>query len=197
MLLAGHRHGIPWKVITGAPLATGNLVEDMQLGVDLAIKGSVPRLCRESIVRGVLPEKMAANLVQRTRWEQGHLQTIAKNVPRLFWEGLRQGRPYLWLLALDLAVSPLALVVLMWCVLMAMAGGMAMLGWASAVPLVALLAIGGVMVASILAAWAGFAREIVPWTALLAVPFYVFWKIPVYVGFLFKRQKVWIRTQRS
>ena len=195
--LRGTGMAFPWRAIAAAPLATGNLVEDMQLGVDLAIVGFVPRLCRGAFIRGILPEKMAANLVQRTRWEQGHLRTIVHNVPRLFWEGLRQRRPVLWLLALDLAPPPLALLALTWCVLTALAGGMALLGWASAAPLVVALASGGAMGASILAAWAKFARQIVPWTTLLAVPFYVLWKIPVYVGFLFKRQKVWVRTQRT
>ena len=31
---------------------------------------------------------------------------------------------------------------------------------------------------------------------LLAVPFYIVWKIPLYVGFLVKREKTWIRTER-
>jgi cellulose synthase/poly-beta-1,6-N-acetylglucosamine synthase-like glycosyltransferase len=195
--LRGTGMAFPWRALEGAKLANGNLVEDMQLGVDLAIAGFVPRLCPEARVTGVLPEKTAVQRVQRTRWEQGHLQTILHHVPRLVWEGLRQHRLALWLLALDLAVPPLALLVLAWVVVTASAAGAACVQIAGWAPLAVLAAVGGMLMVSILAAWACFARHIVPWVALLAVPFYVLWKIPVYAGFLLKREKTWIRTERN
>jgi len=35
----------PWEIIRAAPLATGNVVEDMQLSLDLAVAGKAPRYC--------------------------------------------------------------------------------------------------------------------------------------------------------
>ena len=38
-LLGGTGMAFPWKALHGAPLASGNIVEDMQLGLDLAVSG--------------------------------------------------------------------------------------------------------------------------------------------------------------
>src|SRR5688572_3435370 len=38
-LLTGTGMAFPWQIIRDAPLASGNIVEDMQLGLDLAVAG--------------------------------------------------------------------------------------------------------------------------------------------------------------
>ena len=40
-------------------------------------------------------------------------------------------------------------------------------------------------------------RQLEPGTVLVLAPLYVLWKIPVYLGFLFRRQKAWVRTPRD
>ena len=50
---------------------------------------------------------------------------------------------------------------------------------------------------SIVGAWAKFGREAISGTTLLSVPFYILWKIPLYFGFLVKRQTKWVRTERD
>ena len=196
-LLRGTGMAFPWSLISGAALATDNLVEDMQLGMDLALAGHAPRFCPAARVTGRLPGKTAAAAVQRTRWEHGHLQTILRNVPRLVGQRLKQQRPGLIGLALDLAVPPLALLVILWGVVTVVAAALWMAGLAGMVPLGALAAIGGLLAASILAGWARFARHILPLRTLLSIPFYVVWKVPLYLAFLWKRQQVWIRTERA
>ncbi len=42
-----------------------------------------------------------------------------------------------------------------------------------------------------------FARHVLPLRTLLAVPLYVFGKIPLYFAFVAKRQTAWIRTERE
>ena len=195
-LLRGTGMAFPWKIISEAKLATGNIVEDMQLGIDLAIAGHSPRFCPEARVLGRLPDKVSAATTQRTRWEHGHLQTIIRNCPRLIWQGIRQGRPSLIALALDLAVPPLALLVLIGCVATTTAAAFWWLGLASLAPLLILLAGGATLAASILLAWWRFARKLLPGATLAAIPLYILWKIPLYLAFLFRRQKAWIRTAR-
>src|SRR5947209_14230915 len=51
--------------------------------------------------------------------------------------------------------------------------------------------------ACLFGAWAKFGRHSLPLTALLAAPFYMAWKVPMYMAFLFKRQKEWNRTARA
>ena len=98
----------PWSVINQVPLASGNLVEDMQLGIDLAIAGNPPLFCADTKVTGVLPAKDRTATTQRTRWEHGHLSTLQTQVPRLIKEAWRQKRLDLFAIALDLCVPPLS-----------------------------------------------------------------------------------------
>ncbi len=196
-LLTGTGMALPWSLIHTVSLASGNLVEDMQLALDLALAGHAPTFCAEARVIGALPQQQAAAKTQRTRWEHGHLQTLQTQVPRLTGAALRQGRLDLLALALDLSVPPLSLLVMLWLATSAIA--LAATLWLQ-LPLVAvaLLALeGGLLLVAIVAAWAKFCRVDLPFKTLLSVPLYVLWKIPLYLGFLIKPQTKWVRTERD
>jgi cellulose synthase/poly-beta-1,6-N-acetylglucosamine synthase-like glycosyltransferase len=195
-LLTGSGMAFPWTQLVNAPLASSNIVEDMQLGLDLAIAKHPPVLCREARVTGILPQQDSAARSQRTRWEHGHMQTLLTQVPRLLGAGLRQGRLDLIALGMDLIVPPLSLLVMLW-----LGGMIALLGatlvGATASGAIA-LGLGGVfMTGAIVLAWAVFARKTIPAMTLLSIPFYLFWKVPLYASFLIKRQTRWIRTERD
>jgi len=195
-LLTGTGMAMPWDIIRRAPLASGNIVEDMNLGMDLAIAGYSPLFCPEARVTSVLPQKEQAAKSQRTRWEHGHLQTITTQVPRLLKVSLQKGRLDLFVLALDLLVPPLSLLVMLWLVgtIAALVG---LYFGASSVPAF-LLGVEGILIAiAVLVAWAKFCRRELPARVLLTIPLYVMWKIPLYFAFLFKRQKAWVRTERD
>jgi len=195
-LLTGTGMAMPWEVIQTASLASGNIVEDMNLGIDLAIGGHNPVFCPEAKFTSVLPQKEQAAKTQRTRWEHGHLQTIKTQVPRLLQASIQQQRPDLFILALDLLVPPLSLLVIGWIVAFIIGTVTFFLGL-SPLPLV-ILGITGVMIAiAILSAWAKYCRQDLPAKILLSIPLYIFWKIPLYFEFLIKPQKTWIRTERD
>jgi glycosyltransferase involved in cell wall biosynthesis len=192
--LLGTGMALPWDLAKDAPLAGGNIVEDLQLGVDLAIAGHSPRLCADAGVRGTLAGGSGA-VAQRRRWEHGHLRTLLTQSPRLVREGLCQRRFELLAMAMDLAVPPLSLLVLVWCMVMAGAAAAWLAGgWKS--PFVVLAAGGGVLLLAVLAAWARFARGLIPLHRLLAAPFYAIWKLPLYLAFLYNRQRAWVRSER-
>lgn len=194
--LTGTGMAFPWEVIKKATLASGNIVEDMNLGVDLALAGHPPLFCPAARVTGILPQQTKAAKSQRTRWEHGHLQTILTQVPRLLNVGVQKGRFDLLAIALDLLVPPLSLLVMVWIVMLAIALLGIVLG-TSVVPSI-LLGITGVLIfTAILSAWAKFSRADLPLKMLLAVPFYILWKIPLYFTFLFKPQTQWVRTERD
>jgi len=46
-------------------------------------------------------------------------------------------------------------------------------------------------------AWAKFSRAEIPGTALLAMPFYLLWKVPLYFAFLLRPQTRWLKTERD
>ncbi len=195
-LLGGTGMAFPWSVIREAPLASGNIVEDMQLGLDLAIAGHPPVFCSQGRVTGVLPQQKQAAKSQRTRWEHGHLQTLVKQVPLLVEESVVQRRWDLLAIALELSVPPLSLLVILWLAAFGCALLGASLGLASTAAIL-LAAEGLLILVSIFGAWAKFGRAYLPLSTLLAVPFYVLWKIPLYLAFLVRPQTKWIRTERD
>jgi cellulose synthase/poly-beta-1,6-N-acetylglucosamine synthase-like glycosyltransferase len=195
-LLTGTGMAFPWIVLNQISLASGNIVEDMQLALDLAIAGYPPLLCPEARVTGALPQQAHAAKSQRTRWEHGHLQTLFTQVPRLLGESLRQQRLDLLAIALDLCVPPLSLLVLLWVLAIAIAAGAGLFG-VSQLPLLLLAIAGLLLLTAIGAAWAKFCRHTLPLRSLLAIPFYILWKIPLYLTFLIRPQTQWVRTDRD
>jgi cellulose synthase/poly-beta-1,6-N-acetylglucosamine synthase-like glycosyltransferase len=195
-LLTGTGMAFPWAVIREANLASANLVEDMRLGVDLAVAGRPPNLCPEAQVQGELPAGRRASVTQRRRWEYGHLQTLLTQVPRLLVAAVRQRRLDLLGLALELSVPPLSMLFLLWA---AGVTGLACwcLGGGSLWPAVVLASTGAAVVLAIAAAWLKYGREALPFTALLAVPFYLVWKIPLYLSFIWRGEREWKRTERD
>jgi len=194
--LLGTGMAIPWSLMDLRRLATGNIVEDMQLGIDLAVDGHPPVFCPEARVTGELPSGRKAAFIQRTRWEHGHLGTLLTQAPRLLWHALRRLRPALAGMALDLAVPPLALLCMLWAVTAAGSVALALRG-GGRVPAIISAATGGAIVFSIGIAWARHARGIIPGRVLAFAPFYALWKVPLYLSFLFRRQKAWVRTPRQ
>ncbi|MCC6420147.1 MAG: glycosyltransferase [Gemmataceae bacterium] len=197
-LLTGTGMAFPWPVLRDAGLASGNIVEDMALGIDLAVAGYPPRLCSQAIVTSELPASEAAAVAQRRRWEHGHLQTLLTQVPRLLRAALCRARPRLLGLALELSVPPLSLLFLLWALVFAASVGFWFAGGPPH-PAVVLACGALAVVLAVLAAWAKFGRDRLPLTSLLAAPFYVLWKVPIYVAFLFRRrrQAKWNRTARD
>jgi hypothetical protein len=124
------------------------------------------------------------------------LQTLARRGPRLAWEAVRQRRPILLGAAIDLIVPPLSLLVLFWLAAFAGAAAFAYCGGGLA-PLI-VSASGGVLLAIAVAVLVvRFGDGVSPWTLVAAVPRYVVGKIPIYVTFVFRRQRVWVRTDRD
>ena len=196
-LLTGTGMAFPWRTIRGAELASGNIVEDMQLGIDLALDGHSATFCEEARVTGQLPTRARAALGQRTRWEHGHLRTLLSQAPRLVKSGLTGGRLTNLALALELSVLPLSLLIFF--LVLAAAAMLAAALWLGASWLPALLLCGGLaaLFVCVLLAWVRFGRQTLPATALAAAPVYVLWKLPMYATFLRRGQKEWVRTERD
>ena len=194
--LMGTGMALPWSLIAGASLASGSIVEDMQLGIDLALAGAPPTFCPSARVTSTFPESSEGTLAQRTRWEHGHLSMIAAHGLPLLWRGLLRRRLDLVAMALDLCVPPLASLVLM-LLAVAIAGAvLAGLGGGPASLAVAVVGLALSVVATGLA-WRQVGRSIVSLPELLSAPAYAFAKIPIYVRVFTNRQRRWIRTRRN
>lgn len=195
--LTGTGMAFPWSIIKTASLASGNIVEDMNLGLDLAIAGYPPMFCRSAEVTSILPQQERAAKSQRTRWEQGHLETIVTQGPRLLAMAVRKGRSDLLMLALDLLIPPLSLLVMLWLAGMVLTLAATVFGGISPLPAMLLGLTGILLLVAVLASWAKYSRSVVPAKMLLAIPLYLLWKIPLYFKFLTKPEKSWVRTERD
>jgi cellulose synthase/poly-beta-1,6-N-acetylglucosamine synthase-like glycosyltransferase len=185
-----------WAMLAQARLANASIVEDMKLGIDLAVAGAAPVFCDRALVTSQFPDSLAASGTQRTRWEHGHIEMILRELPRLLRAALARRDARLLGLALDLAVPPLALLA----GLLALDGVLAIVGWllgggAAALAWAALLLC--TFAGTILLAWAFRARDLVRLAELLMVPWYIVAKLPIYLRFIVRRQKAWVRTDRK
>lgn len=195
--LMGTGMAFTWAHISQAKLNTGHIVEDMQLGLDLARKGVAPVFCPEALVTSYFPLSNEGIQAQRTRWEHGHMGIIVGEVPSLLMTSLRRRSLPLFALALDLCIPPLALLVLL---LIAECTVTAGLWWTFSVGLGALQIASATMVVlglTIVVAWLQFGRQIIGLKQLCGVPLYVLAKIPLYALFLIKRQASWVRSKRD
>jgi cellulose synthase/poly-beta-1,6-N-acetylglucosamine synthase-like glycosyltransferase len=193
--LMGTGMAFPWALIAHAPLASGHLVEDMQLGIDLALAGKPPRFVPEALVTSTFPETDAGAASQRTRWEHGHIATLLVAGPRLLGAGLRLARPSVVALAVDLMVPPLALLLLMHLLLgVANLLGAAMFGWSAPLVLSALALM--LLGSAIVLAWCRFGRDVISLGELATAPLYALRKLPMYAAFLKNRQAEWVRAKR-
>lgn len=185
-----------WTIISRAPLSGNNLVEDMELGLDLALSGNPPLFCPDAKVTGFLPQKESAAISQRIRWEHGHLSTLRVRVPQLLKASVIQKRLDLLGIALDLSIPPISLLVMIWVI---MVGIGLILGISTGEWRLCLLAVleGAVLLVSIVGAWAKFGRKDIPLKSLLTVPGYILGKIQIYLTFWVKPQQSWIRTERN
>lgn len=195
-LLTGAGMAVPWQIIRQATLASDNIVEDIQLGIDLAITGYPPQFCEAARVTGILPQQEKAATSQRTRWEHGYIQTLLKQGPRLVSQAFQQGRFDLLALAAEISVVPLSLWVLIWLGALTLSVIAWQLG-AAAMPVMLLAFAGGCFAIAVIGAWGKYGRKDIPAQTLLAVPFYILWKIPLYFAFLVNRQSQWVRTERD
>ena len=194
--LMGSGMAFPWQLIRGAPLAGAHLVEDMQLGADLALAGQAPLFVPQALVTSRFPDTALAALAQRKRWEHGHLSTILQSVPALLAAGLRRADRQLLSLAADMLVPPLALLLLLSVLLATVNLGAWM--WVGAIAPLAVSLLSLTLIASAAAsAWYRFGAGTVSSGELLLAPLYALRKLPVYASFVLRRQTQWVRAKRD
>ncbi len=193
-LLGGTGMALPWSIFAAAPLASGDLVEDLSLGVFAVRSGHAPRFVESARVTSHAAAQ-SSTFTQRTRWEHGFIASMRRYALPLILSGLRRLRwPEIWL-GLHLCVPPLALLAAIGAVVLAVA---AIGGWLAGVlaPAIVLAAVMSASAVGILIAWAAYGRGVLAAGALVRLPFYVLWKLPIYFKLIRKPETSWIRTSR-
>jgi cellulose synthase/poly-beta-1,6-N-acetylglucosamine synthase-like glycosyltransferase len=195
--LAGTGMALPWEVLASAPAMQGHITEDLALGVELTLSGHPPMLCADVHVTSDLAPNQAGQATQRRRWESGHLQTLARYVPRLLTQAFARRKPRLLLSAIDLAIPPLAMhvtVLLGGC-------GLGLLGLLLGTSLLPVTLFAAEIVgtaASIGLVWLVAGRDVLRFEDWLSLPGYVLAKIPGYLRLLGRKRDLdWKKTERK
>ena len=195
VLLFGTGMAFPWKLFSRLDLATSNAVEDIELGLALARLG-----VKVSFEDGALVTSPAASIAdskgQRSRWEHGFLQAAAHNGWPLLFSGLRQRSRHLVAIGAHMLVPPLAMLMLL-SIFMLLGVSIIALWSGYYAPLLVLLVSFLGAVTLLLVAWWKEGRDVITYKSLMRFPFYIMWKIPIYLGFITSRQTGWNRTRRD
>uniref|UniRef100_UPI00286C81C4 glycosyltransferase family 2 protein n=1 Tax=Sphingomonas sp. TaxID=28214 RepID=UPI00286C81C4 len=109
--LTGTGMALPWSLFDQAPLASANIVEDVELGLRMERLGYPPQLVSDATVWSD-PSSASGTLIQRTRWEGGFLAMATVQAPHAIARAIGRGDRRALAAALDLAVPPLTLLAL-------------------------------------------------------------------------------------
>jgi cellulose synthase/poly-beta-1,6-N-acetylglucosamine synthase-like glycosyltransferase len=194
--LMGTGMGFPWPSIKAASLATGDIVEDLKLGLELTCRGNPPLFCPEAMVSSVFPASREGLRSQRTRWEHGHLRTIVHGAPRLFLRSIIRRDATLAAMALDLSVPPLSLLALATTTTWAAAAALAF-ATSAKLPLAVATAAALLLGAAIVLSWWRFGRQVISFSDLMVAAVYGLCKVPLYLKFLVRPQSKWVRSRRG
>lgn len=194
--LMGTGMAFPWDALQAVDLESGELAEDLVLGLDLARAGYPPLFAPEALVTSPHPESLEGRRSQRERWETGHLSAIWRRAPGALLTAATTLNVPLLALAVDAAVPPLAFCVLLLSSLFAAALPVALIAghW---LPL-ALAALGlALIAAAVLVAWGRVGKDNLHFTDLARAPVYIVSKLPIYLGALRGKTIAWVRSKRD
>jgi cellulose synthase/poly-beta-1,6-N-acetylglucosamine synthase-like glycosyltransferase len=195
--LFGTGMAFPFALVAGRDLGTSRLAEDTALGLALAVAGRPPLFVSEARIHSYFPLSQAGTEQQRHRWEKGHLDNIVDLVPSALATSLRDRNVPLAALAIDMAVPPLSLLVLITVVCEVMGGVAFALGASAAVLAIptfsALLLVLGTTLA-----WIAVGRDALSLRRLLLLPLHPIEKALFYQKIASgKSTSNWIRTDRK
>lgn len=194
--LMGTGMAFPWNLLDTISLASGHIVEDMKLGIDLALRGYPPMFCSDARVTSRFPESKEGIQSQRTRWEHGHLGMIVAAFPNLVTQSLVRLDLPLMALALDLMIPPVALLLILVSFLLCF-GLVLLLAGGPFLPLLLSAVLQCSLLLSVLLAWHRFGRGAVSLADLTYAPLYALGKVPLYVKFWTGKQQEWVRSKRD
>jgi len=193
--LFGTGMAFPWPLFAQLPLASGNKVEDIELGVYLARQG-IRVVLEDSVQVTSSAASLAASRDQRRRWEHGFLQMAGRHALPLIGSGIIYRSRQMLTLGLHMSVPPLALHCLLGASLAALLGVWSILG-GPVQPFAAVTTAMGFVLLLLGVTWMRHGREVIRLSDLLRAPLYILWKIPLYLGYFTNRQATWNRTVRD
>ncbi|MCP4640827.1 MAG: glycosyltransferase family 2 protein [bacterium] len=168
-----------------------SVVEDIEFSVRLLIDGHRVGYNPDARLLSEMPAGRSEADTQRRRWEGGRFDLYRTHLPVLLKAALTKWRWRFFDAVLDILVPPLSLLVM----------GQVVLAALAFVHPVWLPVMGYCLAATAFHVLGGLALSRAPgrvWLYLFTVPFFLLWKVPIYVGMLVrKRDTIWQRTTRQ
>lgn len=193
-LLNGSGMAFVYDVVKDGLPVNSNLAEDTRLTIDLALSSHIARFCPEAEIISTLPVAKDSMAAQSTRWMQGTLECLFQ-APILLLAAIRQRRLNLLGIFCELSVPPLSLLLVLWLATLAasVASGLLTSVW---LPAIIALAGGAAMAISFCAVCKKFGPAGMQ-RLLFHIPPYIASKTPIFINFLFRRERKWVRTGRD
>ena len=193
--LMGTGMAFPKRLLNEVSLASSNIVEDIQLGLDLAQLGHPPFFEPDARVWSDMPHTKKAANTQRTRWEHGHLLTIFGAVPKAIYKSVLERNTALATLAVDLSIPPLSFLAMLLVVQCLVSLLMIFLN-IFAPAFISVIAL-SVFAGAIAISWDSIGRNYLKTSDSIHLIKYAMSKFSIYKRF-FQRHKSreWVRTER-
>jgi cellulose synthase/poly-beta-1,6-N-acetylglucosamine synthase-like glycosyltransferase len=195
--LMGTGMALPWEMASHAQFATDHIAEDMKLGVDMAMGGHPTLFLAQAQVTSEFPDNTAVARTQKTRWEHGHLKTLHEELPRLLSHLVRKPSKSILVLAMDLAIPPLAMYFLCLGLLVPLLALGSLISASLTPALTIALTAAASLLTAVLFAWLQHGRRLLSLSDLMTAPFYALWKLPIYVAYFLQHKSGWIKTARK
>ncbi len=193
--LMGTGMAFPAGMLDDTELASGCIVEDMKLGLDLAIQGAAPKFLPNTTVWSQFPDNSETSEGQKSRWVHGHMEMILLYVPKLIKEFIKKRDVNLLLIGLDLLVPPLILLLVINVFALFISLVVSFFN-GSSIYLVSLISV-FMMLTSIFIAWLQEGKDILSAKELFYGGLAIIKKLSLYAQFLTNKRKDWNKTSRK
>jgi cellulose synthase/poly-beta-1,6-N-acetylglucosamine synthase-like glycosyltransferase len=187
----------PLSLLLERDLGNSRLAEDTALGIALASAGYPPLFMSKAKIHSHFPVSKGGSEQQRQRWEKGHLDNIVDLVPGALVKSLRDKNLALAALAIDMAVPPLSLLVLV-TVLCDILGGIAFASGGSPAALTIPTLSTLLLIVGVTVAWTAIGRDVLPLREFFRLPMHAIEKLGFYRRIVSgKSTSAWVRTDRK
>jgi 1,2-diacylglycerol 3-beta-glucosyltransferase len=177
-----------------------SITEDLDYSLDMLAQGFPIRYVPEARVTSAMPTGDKQARSQRDRWERGRYALVKERGVPLFFQAIASGNGRKFDAAMALLTPPLAELVLLIIGTLVITGVVLVLGGTGALVWLTLgtglLALLGV-ITYVLGGLRLSGASPDAYKALLRAPFYMIWKIALYVINRGKKDNTWVRTERT
>lgn len=120
--ITGSGFAIPYEQIRRLPISSGDIAEDMKLGIEILFAGKNVAFLPHAGILSDLPETTPSITTQHKRWEHGHIMLIGSQFPKLLKHAVQTHSWKVFISAMDLAIPPFTLLMLYNFLLLAISG---------------------------------------------------------------------------